>query len=180
VKKLLHTLFAGVFLIGCDLYATDLVGAETVKRPASVEILLSGAAKPDEPKIGNVWVTYTDGATDPWTTKGNCSLARLAVDGTVGWTTNEPETKVNASYSMRPNNTLVLCRKGKVIAKVRSALPFIEEWKFTVDGRQLVLVTRASHGPADIELHEVDSGRLIETVKAYGENLPLWAQPFKE
>jgi hypothetical protein len=127
-----------------------------------------------------VLVTFADGAKERWTTTGDCSMARVASDGTVGWTVNGAAIKVNSADSMRPNNTLVLCRKGKVISKIRSALPFIEEWKFTDDGQQLILVTRGSHGAADVELHDVASGKLIESVKAFRDDLPVWAKPFKE
>lgn len=177
------SLCAIILLTTCDLCAADQLGAEIAKQPLSAEIIVSGASsgsKADATLIGDVQVTYIDGTKDRWTSKGNCSLARVAPDGTVGWTVSGRVTKVNASYSMRPNDTLVLCRKGKVITQINSALGFIEEWKFIDDGRQLVLVTRASHGPAAVELHDVVSGKLLDSVKAYGENLPVWAKPYKE
>jgi hypothetical protein len=36
-------------------------------------------------------------------------------------------------------------------------------------------MTRGSHGPADIELHDTATGKLIKSVRAYAENLPEWA-----
>ena len=114
---------------GISLRAADQRGAENTKRPASVEIVSANAAKasphpignPDP--IGNVQVTYADGTKDLWTTKGNCSLAHVGSNGTVGWTVN---------------------------------------------------------GPADIELHDADTGKLIESVQAFGGNLPTWAKPYED
>jgi hypothetical protein len=113
-----------------------------MKPPASVEIVAANAAKtsphpignPDP--IGNVPVTYADGTRDLWTTKGNCSLAHVGSDGTVGWTANGSAVKINSADWMRPNGTLVLCRLGKVIAQIKSGKGFIEQWQFirTEDG----------------------------------------------
>ena len=89
----------------------------------------------------------------------------------MGWTVNGSESKVNASYTMRPNDTLVLCRKGKVIAQIKSAKAFIEKWDFIEGGGKLVLLTRASHGPADIKLHDAATGKLVDSVKAYSDNI---------
>jgi len=161
------------------LFAGDQTDAERTKQPVAVAILVAGATTADVP-IGNVQVTYADGTKDLWTTRGNCSLADVAPDGTVGWTVNGSEIRVNSADMMRPNGTLVLCRKGKVLASIRSGRAFIEKWAFNANGSQLVLVTRGSHGPADIELHETATGRLIQSVRAYAGNLPEWARPYAE
>jgi hypothetical protein len=161
------------------LFAGDQRDAERTKQPVAVAILVTGAATADDP-VGNVQVTYTDGTKDLWTTKGDCSLARVAPDGTVGWTVNGSEVRVNSADMMRPNGTLVLCRKGKVLASIRSGKAFIEKWAFMANGSQVVLVTRGSHGPADIELHNTATGKLIQSIRAYAGNLPEWAKPYAE
>ena len=166
-------------LIATNLYAAGQAGAEATKQPTSARIIPPSGSKADGSEVGNVRVTYTDGTKDLWTTKGNCSLPQVSQNGTVGWTVNGPERKVNASYTMRPNDTLVLCWKGKVIAQIKSAKAFIEKWDFIERGK-LVLLTRASHGPADIELHDAATGKLIDSVKAYSDNLPEWAKPYKD
>ena len=172
--------------IPISLQATDQRGAENTKQPVSVEIVASNAAKTsphsiDNPDpIGNVQVTYADGTKDLWTTKGNCSLAQVGSDGTVGWTVNGSEVQINSADWMRPNGTLVLCRLGKVIAQIKSGKGFIEQWQFIENGRRLVLLTRGAHGPADIELHDVDTGKLLESVRASEENLPAWAKPYED
>ena len=161
------------------LFAGDQTDAERTKQPVAVAILVAGATTADVP-IGNVQVTYADGTKDLWTTKGNCSWAGVASDGTVGWTVNGSEIRVNSADMMCPNGRLILFRKGKVLASIRSGRAFIEKWAFNANGSQLVLVTRGSHGPADIELHETATGRLIQSVRAYAGNLPEWARPYAE
>jgi hypothetical protein len=176
---ILQFLLATVAAVG-TLFAGDQRGAEGTKRPVAAAILVAGAVTADNSAVGNVQVTYADGTKDLWTTKGNCSLARVAPDGTVGWTVNGSEIRVNSADMMRPNGRLVLCRKGKVMASIRSGRAFIEKWTFNDNGSQLVLVTRGAHGPADIELHDTATGGLIQSVPAYGENLPESARPYAE
>jgi hypothetical protein len=163
-----------------NVRAADQKGAEITKTPKSVEIVVASAATGEQPDIGNVQIIYSDGTKDRWTTKGNCSLARLSSDGTVGWTVHGVLSNVASSYKLRPYDTLVLCRKGKVVAQCKSGKGFIEDWMFTADGSRFVLLTRGAHGPADIELHDANTGKLIQSVKAYDDNLPAWAQPYKE
>jgi hypothetical protein len=181
MRFILHFLLVTAVAVAAagTLFAGDQRDAERTKQPVAVAILVAGAATADDP-IGNVQVTYADGTTDLWTTKGNCSLAHVAPDGTVGWTVNGSEIRVNSADMMRPNGTLVVCRKGKILASIRSGRAFIEKWAFNANGSQLVLVTRDSHGPADVELHDTATGKLIQSVRAYAENLPDWARPYAE
>jgi hypothetical protein len=101
-------------------------------------------------------------------------------DGTVGWTVYASETKVAASYTMRPNNSVVICRQGKVLCRPKTILPFIEEWRFLDNGKQFAVKTRAAHGPATLELHETKTGQLLSAVKAADAKLPKWAEPYRE
>ncbi|HSI12612.1 MAG TPA: hypothetical protein VK961_11240 [Chthoniobacter sp.] len=181
---------------GC-IHAEDQAGAERHKKVVGAQIVKPGGkgtdggggafgsghgskSGGDGETIGNVQVTYLDGTKDLWTTKGNCSLAKAAPDSTVGWTVHGEPVRVNSQDFMRPNPELVTCRQGKVLAHIRSELPFIEEWKFLEGGSQLALRCRASHGPADIELHETATGKLITTLKARDEKLPAWAKSLKD
>jgi hypothetical protein len=166
-------------LIVCGVLASEHSSADVAKKAVSVKIILSSASRADGSEMGNVQVTYDDGTKAHWTTKGNCSLARIAPDGTVGWTVSGPASRYSAR-GLRSNDTLVLCRKGKDVAIITSALAFIEEWNFINEGRMLVLRTRAAHGPSDIELHSVHSGKLLDSVKGYSDKLPIWAKPYKD
>ena len=179
MNRFLHMLRGSFLLIVCGVLASEHLSAGTAKKAVSVKLILSSASRSDGSEMGNVQVTYDDGTKARWTTKGNCSLARIAPDGTVGWTVNGPASRYSAR-GLRSNDTLVLCRKGKEVAIITSAMAFIEEWNFINEGRQLVLRTRASHGPSEIELYSVPSGNLVDSVKGYNANLPIWAIPYKD
>lgn len=176
-----------VFLVApaalfCSLSASpgaDQSGAEQTKKPVKAEVV--GAAKAEnEGKIGNIEVTYADGTKDRWTTKGDAGLPRVAPDGSVGWTVYGPAAKVAASYTMRPNGTVVICRQGKVLCRAQTGLAFVEDWSFVEGGRQFAVKTRATHGPATVELHDSQSGKRLGEVRASGEKLPKWAAPYRE
>lgn len=173
-------ILTALLLLRLPGFTADQKGAETTKIPMGVAIVKTSGSEKKEQPIGNVQVVYRDGTTDFWTTKGNCSLALVAADGTVGWTVHAGDTKIAASYTARPNGKLVLNRRGKVIAQIESSKGFIEEWMFIEGGKRLVLLTRGAHGPATIELHETSSGKLLKSVNAAAENLPTWAKPYEE
>jgi len=159
-------------------HALDQTGAELRKKPVAAEITHKDSRAYS---VGNVIVTYEDGTKDVWTKGSNSSLPRVAADGTVGWTVSGPENQaVTGSSRVRNNPDLVLCRKGRIIAKARSSLEFIEDWTFISNGEQFALRTRALHGPAQIELHETSTGKLIQCLSATAADLPVWAQPLED
>jgi len=162
-----------------SINAEDQSGAEKVKLPVMATVV--NAEKWNSELVGNIEVRYADGTRDKWTTKGSCGKPRVATDGTVGWTIFEPERPAqSASYNIRPNNTLVICRKGSIICRVQSAMGFVEEWAFLKDGKHFVVKSRALHGPATVELMETETGNVVEKIKASADNLPNWAAPYHE
>ena len=161
------------------LPAADQTAAETTKRPVKAQVV-GGVKAENAEKIGNIEVTYADGTKDRWTTKGDCGLPRVAPDGTVGWTVYGPETKIAASYTMRPNATVAICRQGKVLCRAQTGLPFVEEWGFVEGGKQFAVKTRAAHRPASVELHDTQSGKRLAEVRAGEGKLPKWAEPYRE
>ena len=161
------------------VHAGDQAGAEKTKVPVRAAVV--DAKQWNEQPVGNIEVGYADGTRDRWTTKGSCGQPHVAADGTVGWTVFEPERPAEtASYNIRPNDTLVICPKGKVICRAKSALGFIEEWGFLKDGKRFVVKSRALHGPATVELMETETGKVVEVVKASADKLPAWAAPYHE
>lgn len=169
-------LVAGSF---ASLRAEDQAGAEKMKIPVKVAVV--DAVKWNSEPVGNIEVRYADGTRDRWTTKGSCGQPHVAADGTVGWTVFEPERQAQtASYTVRPNGTVVICRKGKVLCRAQAALGFIEEWDFLKDGKHFVVKSRALHGPATVELMEMETGKVVKEVKASADNLPEWAAPYHE
>ena len=177
--RLIVTSLAVALAASFSAKAADQTGAETQKTPVSAKVV--DTLKDPRLKIGNIEVTYADGTMDRWTTKGNTGDPRVAPNGTVGWTIYGPEIKIAASYTVRPNNTVVICRRGKVLCRVESAGAHVEDWSFISNGAQFVLKTRGNHGPASVELHDTATGKLIETTPAWSEGkLPTWAEPFRE
>lgn len=158
---------------------SDQTGAEKTKRPVAAAIVPVGGS---DGKVGNVLVTYADGSKDRWTKKGSATLPRVSADGTVGWAIMEaPVRPPGLSYELRPCRQIVVCNQGTVIATIRSALAFIEEWKF-VEGQVLHLVvkSRQSHGPAKIELIAIPGCKVVSTVNAFEKNLPPWAKGLED
>lgn len=182
----LHAVLAVTLVVFCAPLAAqqlgDQTGAEKTKTPVSASIKHSGRQTESFlDVIGNVIVTYSDGSTDAWTAKGNASLVRVAEDGSVGWTVHEAERPAaSASYTIRPNGKLVVCRQGEVVAKIVSSLGFIEEWNFWDGGRAVRLRTRALHGPGRLELHEIASGRLVESIPEEQWSTRPWAAIFAD
>ena len=161
------------------LAAEDQTGAEKAKVPVKAAVV--GGVKWNDQAVGNIEVTYADGTRDRWTTKGNCGDPRVAADGTVGWTVYAAERPAaTASYNIRPNGTVVMCRRGKVLCRVETLLGFAEEWGFADEGKRFVVKSRALHGPAKVELHETDTGKLVAEAEASAEKLPAWAEPYRE
>lgn len=92
------------------------------------------------------------------------------------------EQAAEAGYRVRKVTFgLVLSKAGKS-RRLRTGLPFVEEWKFRSGGRELVVKSRARHGPALVELFEIASGRRKGKVFAYEvkDGRPPWAQGLGE
>ncbi len=166
-------------VLSSSLLAEDQTGVEKTKVPVKAAVV-DAKLWNNEP-VGNIEVVYADGTRDCWTTKGSCGQPHVAADGTVGWTVFEAERPAQtASYTVRPNGTLVICRRGKVLCRVHSALGYIEEWDFSKDGKHFVVKSRALHGPAKVELMETETGKVVREIKASDDKLPEWAAPYHE
>jgi hypothetical protein len=157
-------------------------GAEKTKLPIQAAIVRNKSL-PAEYEIGNVIVTYSDGAKDIWTIKGNCGVPKVSPKGAVGWEVYQlnADGKTLASYQgLYINDHLNVCDHGKIVANLESAKGFIEGWNFTKDGEHLVIKSRGAHGPATVELFSLRNGPPSESVQAYEKNLPSWAAPFAD
>jgi hypothetical protein len=157
-------------------------GAEKVKEPVQARIEPKHRTDPSF-VVGDVIVTYRDGTTDFWTLKGNCMDPKVSAQGQVGWVLCEfaadgKSLKLNDNVPI--GSQLVICYRGKVIAKLRAAKPFIEEWAFSDDDQHVIVKSRAAHGPASIELFGLHSGPAEASVAAFEQNLPDWARPFRD
>jgi hypothetical protein len=74
--------------------------------------------------------------------------------------------------------------EGKTVSVVRSGLPNVEETRFLEqDGRKMLAVkSRGEHGPALLQLFDVQTGALKDKVLAFAVKggKPAWAAPWKE
>lgn len=161
-------------------------GAETTKKPAKAAIV--DVRKLEEwsgDPVGNVEVTYTDGTRDHWTKPAMAMMPKVAADGVVGWvdcsSTEDGKAKLGLNARGTPiGSHLVLCDKGKVTVRIAAGKAFIEEWGFDPDGKHVVVLSRASHGPAVIERFSRASGKAAGSVAAFTEDAPEWAKPYVE
>ncbi len=172
-----------LFLLPCltiSLSAADQTGAESTKKPVSAAILAEKDSQQGDKPIGNVQVTYADGTTDLWTTKKDCGLARVSADGTVGWVIFEPETQVAASYNLRPCRTIALCRKGKIVTRITSGTPFINDWQFQDNGTRIAVAAMFTHGKTYYNLFDSTTGKSLASATATDEVIPEWAKPLHQ
>jgi hypothetical protein len=160
--------------------AIDQTGAEKAKIPKAVQVIECRDIPGSSYKIGNVEVTYEDGSRDRWTRLRFAMLPQVAGDGTVGWVDCGNRAKKGILLNRRGGvvpSALVLCHRGNVIARIRTALPYIEDWFFENDGGHVVVISRASHGPATIERFVRENGSRVAEISAYESKvLPAWAQ----
>jgi hypothetical protein len=76
-----------------------------------------------------------------------------------------------------------LLRNGEVVSVVRPKLRNVEKWKLVQDDTAIAIKSRSGpHGPAAIELFDVDTGELKESVMTYGiaAGRPHWARGFED
>jgi hypothetical protein len=166
-----------LFFVCAISHAADQTGAESTKKPVSASIKTSRAVEAGDEPIGNVQVTYEDGTTDLWTTKNNCGQAHVSPNGTVGWVIYEPETQVAASYKMRPCRTLVLCHRGKIVARLQSPQPFIQEWQFQDGGSRVAASAMFTHGKTFYTLYDTATGHIHAAATSTDDTIPPWAKP---
>lgn len=166
-----------MLITSLNLHAADQTGAEVTKKPVSAIIVAEKGSNQGDQPIGNVQVKYADGTTDLWTTKKDCGQPHVAPDGRVGWVIYEPPAQIAASYTLRPCRTIVLCRKGKVVARIKSENPFIEEWQFQENGARVAVAAMFAHGPTFYHLFDAATGKTLGDAMSTDEKIPSWAKP---
>ncbi len=157
-------------------------GSGRAERPVTVDIIpAKGGQTAGTAQVGNVEVVYADGVQETWTTRGNCGQAHIAADGTVGWTVYRADKPgIIGNFDFQPNGTLVLCRRGQIVARINSSLPYIDSWNFLDRGGKVVLRTRGLTGAPRIDRRESATGLLLDSVPAETADLPEWALPLAD
>lgn len=127
--------------------------------------------------IGNVKVTFSDGHTEMWTKEGKCLHAKASSTGLVGWTRY---TERN-NHGEVVNSTLRILITESNIQDLEAG-PLIEAWDFTDGDKSVVIKSRGRHGPANFVKYDINSAKVIDSVKTYlpYNELPDWAQPFSD
>jgi len=76
-----------------------------------------------------------------------------------------------------------LLRNGEIISVVRPKHRNVEKWKLVRNETAIVIKSRSDpYGPAAIELFDVDTGELKDSVMTYGiaAGRPNWARGFED
>lgn len=77
---------------------------------------------------------------------------------------------------------LEISENGKLIVRIKTALPNVEDWKFVEEGGYVITKSRGSHGPASVEKFESRTGILRDKVLAYAirNGEAEWAKGFED
>ncbi len=101
---------------------------------------------------------------------GNSELIRQAVNG-------------RGAYDARKIQGGLIISKGKKdVATIHTAAPVLEEWGFANGGNSIVTKSRASHGPATLELWDCATGTMSDKIMAFAvkDRQPSWAADYAE
>jgi hypothetical protein len=112
------------------------------------------------------------------------SLACLVAVGLVSGCMTSPPPRPPGVVQVRlQRDGFQLLRNGEVVSVVRPKLRNVEKWKLVQDDTAIAIKSRSDpHGPAAIELFDVDTGELKESVMTYGiaAGRPHWARGFED
>lgn len=162
------------------LFNAPLAVAEAKPRPVAAVIAdKRGRIKPPPSLarlMGNVRVKFSDRHQEVWTRSWQCSLARTAKSGVVGWTYADGQNDRGEWM----NTDLVIARSKRDRIHLEPELPFIEEWGFTADDTCVVVRSRGAHGPSTIQKFRITTRELLDKCpgEAPPESMPAWAKPF--
>ena len=71
---------------------------------------------------------------------------------------------------------------GRTLCRLRPAMPFVEKYKLVNNNQQIIIKSRAKHGPATVELFNISNGSLDEKVLAFAikNGRPRWAKGWQD
>jgi len=108
-------------------------------------------------------------------------LAPLLIVGCI--TTSAPPSPMGVVQVRVEKDGFRLLRNGKTVSVVHPKLPNVEKWKLVRNDTAIAIKSRAGqHGPAAVELFDVDTGELKETVMTYAlfAGQPAWARGLED
>jgi hypothetical protein len=167
------------FLVAAFWNANVAAAGPAKRKPVSACIVnWRGEVQKDEMRrVGNVRVRFTDGHREMWTHHGRAMLAKVSKGGLVGWT-------YAATQNLAPdhpwmNGSLILARRGRVLAKLEADDAFIEVWGFTDNDTCIVMRSRMLHGPSVIEKFNIATKeRIGRCSNSDPTSMEDWALPF--
>ena len=110
----------------------------------------------------------------------SCLAAFLLLSGCM---TSPPPRPAGVVQVRLQRDGFQLLRNGEEVSVVRPKLRNVEKWKLVQGDTAIVIKSRSSpHGPAAIELFDVDTGELRESVMTWGiaAGRPNWARGFED
>lgn len=118
-----------------------------------------------------------NGHREMWTRQGKCVLARVSKSGLVGWTRG----KWFHPTQGLANNTVVIAREDKVLARITAFYPFINLWDFADGDSCVIVLSRGPHGPGHFQKFRIKDGKSLgASYESEGDNRPDWATRFLE
>jgi hypothetical protein len=156
----------------------SLFGVSATAKAATatkIEVVAPAGASED---VGDVFVTWDDGQRERLTRGAHAEQAKVGPDGLIGWAWSK-ERYNDRGTNLWVNEHLRVQRGKQLLFDVKSGKPFIEDWAFIPEG--LVVKSRATHGPAWVELFSLSDGKRTTIIeKAFGDGLPAWAKPYAD
>ena len=111
------------------------------------------------------------------------SCGGMATDSSRGGVIGSSSAQGSSPYQGRKiQGGLVIMRGDSTVSTIRTVMPNVEEWKFINNGRSVVAKSRASHGPAAVEMFDSATGALQDKVLAFAikNGQPAWAAEYAE
>jgi hypothetical protein len=105
-----------------------------------------------------------DGNNSKWNNRGD------NYGGTSNYTASKEQGRIR------------ILQNGRTVSVIRTQLPNVEQYRFENEKRQIVVKSRANHGPAAVELFDTKTGTLRDKVMAFAirNGQPSWARGMQD
>jgi hypothetical protein len=99
-----------------------------------------------------------------------------------GWNSQQTNRQPAVPHVAVEQGRVRLIRDGRTICSLRPAMPFVEKYKLVNNNEQIIIKSRAKHGPATVELYNISDGSLSDKVLAFAikKGRPTWAKGWQD
>ena len=111
------------------------------------------------------------------------ALIGLALLLMVGCMTPAPPNPAGVIQVWVEKSSVRVLRNGQTLSVIKPKMPRVEHWKLVQNDTAIVIKSRTSNvAPAIIELFDINSGALIDSVMAFSlyTGQPAWARGLEE